>query len=143
PTCCSGSRATAGIGTRGWCFLVQDHSRKQLRAQLRAARRAIGPMQRILAAKSVAHHVDSIFHLHAGQRVALYSSLPEELDTAPLIAMAQARGCRIYLPRIDRRTLTLRFVETGRHWSTNHLGIAEPRGSRIVGARWLDLVLLP
>ena len=118
-------------------------SRKTLRAELRAARRAIGSLQRLQASRLVADQVDRIFHLRAGQRVALYSPLAEELDSAPLIELARARGCRVYLPRIERRTHAMRFVAASAITRANHLGIAEPLGSQVCGARWLDLVFLP
>jgi 5-formyltetrahydrofolate cyclo-ligase len=80
----------------------------------------------------------------------LYAALPEELDTRPLIALAQARGCRIYLPRIDRHRLSrrMRFVALGERsrtldHRTNRLGISEPQGSQAIGARWLDVVFMP
>ena len=69
----------------------------------------------------------------------------EELDTGPLIALARRRGCRIFLPRINRRTSRIRFVESlaGGRETHNHLGILEPHGTSSTSARWLDLVLTP
>jgi len=118
-------------------------ARKALRARLRAQRRAIDPSQRLQASRLVADQVDRIFHLRAGQRVALYSPLTEELDSAPLVELARARGCQVYLPRIERRRHTMRFVAASEITRANHLGIAEPLGSQVCGARWLDLVFLP
>src|SRR5688572_25032400 len=103
-------------------------SRKELRAQLRARRRAVSPLQRALASRRVAHHIDRAFHLHPGQRIALYSAFPEELDTAPLIELARARGCEVYLPLVNRRAHTMQFIHS--------------RSKRIIGARWLDLVFV-
>ncbi|MGH8304686.1 MAG: 5-formyltetrahydrofolate cyclo-ligase, partial [Steroidobacteraceae bacterium] len=84
-------------------------------------------------------------HLASHWRIALYSALPSELDTAPLVELAQSRGCRIYLPRIDRRRASraMRFVEMQGPLRRNRLGIGEPAGSDTLGARWLDLVFLP
>lgn len=78
-------------------------------------------------------------------RVAIYASFPEELDSGPLLRLARQRGCRIFLPRIDPRTIGMKFVEAlaGARETTNHLGIVEPHGTRSIPARWLDLVLLP
>jgi 5-formyltetrahydrofolate cyclo-ligase len=120
-------------------------ARRTLRAQLRAKRRSVSPEQRSLAARLVASNVDRAFHLRAGRRVAVYASLREELDTAPLIALALRRGCRVFLPRINRRTGHLRFFESiaGCRETVNHLGIVEPHGTRALSARWLDLVLMP
>lgn len=99
--------------------------------------------ERARAATLVAKHADRTFHLRAGQRIALYASLREELDTAPLIELARKRGCHIYLPRIERRSGRMRFVAMGERQSVNHLGISEPEGRDVIGARWLDIVFLP
>src|SRR5919112_1301142 len=101
-------------------------ARRALRTKLRAQRRAIGSLRRLQASRLVADQVDRIFHLRAGQRVALYSALAEELDSTPLIELARARGCELYLPRIERRTYSMRFVAASESTRTNHLGIAEP-----------------
>ncbi len=120
-------------------------ARRALRAQIRTQRRNVPPEHRALAARLVARNIDRAFHLRPGQRIAVYASLREELDTTPLISLARRRGCRIFLPRIIRRTGFIRFVESlaqGRA-SVNHLGIVEPQGSTSISPRWLDLVLLP
>jgi 5-formyltetrahydrofolate cyclo-ligase len=120
-------------------------ARKTLRAELRAKRRAVTPEQRARAARQVARNVDRVFRLRPGMRVAIYASFREELDSAPLLRLARQRGCRIFLPRIDTRTVSIEFVEAlaGGRETINHLGIVEPHGTRAIGARWLDLVLLP
>ena len=101
--------------------------------------------ERASIARLVAHNVDRWLHLRPGWRIALYAALPEELDTTPLIELAQARGCRLYLPRIDRHTLgrKMQFVAINDRQRSNRLGITEPEGSQLIGARWLDVVFLP
>jgi 5-formyltetrahydrofolate cyclo-ligase len=120
-------------------------ARKALRAHLRARRRALSPEARAKAARQVARNVDRVFRLRPGLRVALYASFAEELDSGPLLRLARKRGCRIFLPRIDTRTVGMKFVEAvaGARETTNHLGIVEPHGTQPIAARWLDLVLLP
>jgi 5-formyltetrahydrofolate cyclo-ligase len=124
---------------------VLSDARRPLRASLEARRRLVTPPQRAAAARRLALNVDRALHLAAGQRIALYAALPHELDTAPLIALAKKRGCRIYLPRIDRvrRARGMRFVEMRGPMRTNRLGIAEPEGALTLSARWLDIVFLP
>ncbi len=119
--------------------------RKALRKSLRAQRRALSPQDRQLHAERLAHNVDCWLHLRPSWRIALYAALPEELDTTPLIEIARRRDCRIYLPRIDRHSLgrRMQFVEMSTRQRSNRLGISEPEGSRIIGARWLDVVFLP
>src|SRR5450756_1433026 len=77
-------------------------ARAQLRAQLRAQRRAVAPAARARAAQLVARNIDRNLGLRAGARVALYCSLRDELDSAPLFTLARRRGWRVYLPRIER-----------------------------------------
>src|SRR5579871_4770298 len=119
-------------------------SRKPMRKALRAARRALSPTERIENALAVARNVDCWLQLRPSWRIALYAALPDELDTTPLIERARARGCRLYLPRIDRQTLgrKMQFVEMNDRQRSNRLGIVEPEGSRIIGARWLDVVFV-
>ena len=122
-----------------------DAARRALRASLAARRRGVTRAQREQAALAVARNVDRALQLKAGARIALYASVPSELDTTPLIELARRRGCRIYLPRIDRRRCSrrMRFIEMHGAMRRNRLGIDEPEGAAMIGARWLDLVFLP
>ena len=101
--------------------------------------------ERARAAQLVARNADRYLHLRAGWRIAIYASLPSELDTAPLIELARRRGCTVYVPRIDRHALgrKMRFVELAGRQRRNRLGIHEPEGSLTIGAKWLDVVFLP
>ena len=119
--------------------------RNALRKTLRARRRAVSPGERARAAQLVALNADRHLHLRKGWRIAIYVSLPSELDTAPLIALARQRGCEVFVPRIDRHSLArrMRFVELTERQRRNRLGIHEPEGSRSMGARWFDVVFLP
>jgi 5-formyltetrahydrofolate cyclo-ligase len=120
-------------------------ARKALRAELNARRRQVSAEERARASLLVARNVDRALHLRGDWRIAAYAALPWELDAAPLIALARSRGCRVYLPRIDRRRASrgMRFVEMQSSFRSNRLGIAEPEGNVTIGARWLDVVFLP
>lgn len=120
-------------------------ARRSLRAELDARRRAVSAAGRGAAAERAALHADRALGLAAAQRIAVYAALAVELDSAPLIALALRRGCRVFLPRIDRRRRSrlMRFVELGGTLRENRLGIGEPAGFATIGARWLDLVFLP
>jgi 5-formyltetrahydrofolate cyclo-ligase len=120
-------------------------ARRALRARLNALRRQVAPQQRAHSAGCVARNADRFLHLQSGARIALYAALPWELDAAPLIALAERRGCRVFLPRIDRRRESgaMRFLPKQERWSYNSLGIAEPPGDESLGARWLDVVFVP
>src|SRR2546421_3894894 len=120
-------------------------ARRQLRASLVARRRSVPAAEGQRASLVVARNVDRALPLRSHWRIAVYAALPDELDTAPLIALAQKRGCRLYLPRIDRRRASraMQFVEMRGPLRPNRLGIAEPAAAATIGARWLDVVFLP
>jgi 5-formyltetrahydrofolate cyclo-ligase len=123
-------------------------ARRALRAELNARRRAVPPAERDRVSQLVARNADGAFPLRAGQRIAVYAALPHELDAAPLIALAQERGCHVYLPRIDRRRASrrMRFIEMRGPMRHNRLGIEEPTATLAgasLAARWLDIVFLP
>jgi 5-formyltetrahydrofolate cyclo-ligase len=126
-------------------FTTLSAARRSLRASLNARRRQVPPQQRAHISQLVAQYVDRSLQLRSGWRIALYAALPWELDAAPLIALAESRGCRVFLPRIDRRRASsaMRFVPRCGPWRHNRLGIAEPQGSESLGARWLEVVFLP
>ena len=119
--------------------------RNALRKTLRARRRSVSPTERARIARLVARNADRYLHLREGWRIAIYVSLPTELDTAPLIELARQRGCEVFVPRIDRHSLgrRMRFIELTGRQRRNRLGINEPEGSHALGARWFDVVFLP
>ena len=120
-------------------------ARRSLRASLNARRRQVAKQQRQQVARLVARHADRALQLQSHWRIAVYAALPWELDSAPLIALAESRGCRVFLPCIDRRRTSraMRFVSMQGPLQNNRLGIAEPQGTEVLAARWLDVVFLP
>ena len=120
-------------------------ARRSLRARLNAQRRALPAQQRAHLSRLVARNVDRALPLRPEWRIAAYSALPWELDAAPLVALAESRGCRVFVPRIDRRrtSAAMRFVPLRGPMAVNRLGIAEPQVHDPLGARWLDVVFLP
>jgi 5-formyltetrahydrofolate cyclo-ligase len=126
-------------------FCAVSSVRRSLRAELIARRASVPPAERALASRLIARNADRALRLQANSRIAVYAALPHELDTAPLITLAQKRGCRIYLPRIDRRrtSRSMRFLEMRGPLRRNRLGIEEPAAAAALGARWLDVVFLP
>src|SRR5215471_2093253 len=121
-----------------------ERVRRALRVTLRVKRRAVPTAVRAEAARRIAQHAVRHFHLHPGQRVALYAPLADELDVAPLIAAVRRHGGRVYVPRItDRRRCRMRFVPLSAAMRRNRLGILEPGSARALDARGIDLVFLP
>src|SRR5256885_9921453 len=61
------------------------------RSSLVARRRGVPARERQRASLLVARNLDRALPLRSHWRIAVYAALPDELDTAPLIALAQKR----------------------------------------------------
>lgn len=116
-------------------------TKSQLRRALLAARRAVPLAARAAAARAVARHVAATTWLAPGKRIGLYASMPQELGTRPLIELALARGCEVFVPRIlsmrARRMAFVPYAEAGRRHS---FGMHEPTGTDFFPARFLDTI---
>jgi 5-formyltetrahydrofolate cyclo-ligase len=118
-------------------------TKAQLRTELLAARRAVSPEARVHAALLVARHVAATSWLAPGRRIGLYASMPQELGTAPLIDLARARGCEIFLPRItSMRARRMAFVPFGANGRQHAFGMHEPSGTDFFPARFLDTIFV-
>jgi len=107
-------------------------------------RRAVPRLARIAAARAVADFIAHTFWLGPGKRIGVYASMPQELGTNPLIELALARGCDVYLPRITSLSnRTMRFVRFNPRGRLHALGMHEPEGDETLSARFLDTIFLP
>jgi 5-formyltetrahydrofolate cyclo-ligase len=119
-------------------------TKPELRASLKAQRRALTPDARARAALTVARLVAHTHWLAPGKRIGLYASMPQELGTAPLIALALARGCEIFLPRIvSLRSRRMEFVPFSAHGRFHSFGMHEPWSTDFFPARFLDTIFVP
>lgn len=116
-----------------------------LRRQLKAARNALRPAERHLAARAAMRIALRQGLLLQAKRVAFYLPQGGEFDVQPLLdqALSMRRAC--YLPMLPRRGRVMRFGRVKRHarMRPNRFGIPEPVDARALRARQLDLVLLP
>jgi 5-formyltetrahydrofolate cyclo-ligase len=120
------------------------NTKSQLRISLKQQRRALSAEARSRAALSVARWVGGTAWLSCGKRIGLYASLPHELGTAPLIALARARGCEIFLPRIvSLRSHRMEFVPIGTRGRVHAFGMHEPWSTEFFPARFLDTIFVP
>jgi 5-formyltetrahydrofolate cyclo-ligase len=107
-------------------------------------RRAVPRPARKTAAHAIADFIAHTFWLGPGKRIGVYASMPQELGTDPLIRLALARGCDVYLPRITSlRSRMMRFVRYSQSGTRHALGMYEPEGDESLGARFLDTIFLP
>jgi 5-formyltetrahydrofolate cyclo-ligase len=124
---------------------LKDPFREQIRRSMRQQRRALTAEQRHEAALAARKALASSRLLRHGSRVGIYLAVRGELDTAPIIALARARGCKLYVPVIDRpRPGDMMFAPLNESLQNNRVGIPEPRQQHApVAGRLLDLVIVP
>jgi 5-formyltetrahydrofolate cyclo-ligase len=123
-------------------------TKPELRLAIKKQRRALPPRARAQAALAVARHIAGTHWLAPGRRIGVYASMPHELGTAPLIALARARGCHVYLPRIvSLRGHRMQFVpiddDGGAGGRLHALGMHEPFGTGFFPARFLHTLFVP
>jgi 5-formyltetrahydrofolate cyclo-ligase len=119
-----------------------DHG--ALRRELRARRLAVPGAERQQAARRISRLIDKARLLRPGRRIGLYLSMPEELDTAPLLQLARRRGCVIALPRVtSKRHARMRFFVFDGSMRRGAYGIREPGGGLGLRALQLDIVFMP
>jgi 5-formyltetrahydrofolate cyclo-ligase len=101
--------------------------------------------QRLSAALAITAHVRAARWIGGGRPIGLYSSIGNEVPTEPLRALARARRCPTYLPRIvDYRRRRMLFArDCGGHGAINRLGIAEPELIETIAPRALSVVFVP
>lgn len=116
----------------------------ELRGQLRARRRSVPRGLRRKAAHALVRRAIARGWLRAGRRVALYLSMPEEIDSRLLLAAAQRMGCRLYLPRVTRyRDNRMSLFAATAPLRRGRYGIDEPQSNQRPPLRQFDLIFVP
>lgn len=122
-----------------------EASKQLLRGEIRDLRQRIDPALRREAGRAVASLVLRSPQLCTGRRVALYSSLPDEVPTGDMLEGLLERQHTVLLPRAGRnRQLEFALVHDPARLVPGPFGILEPSPdtpAELLHSR--DLVLLP
>jgi 5-formyltetrahydrofolate cyclo-ligase len=123
-----------------------DHpvEKRELRRVLRLRRNALTARQQSSAARAVMRRLVRQPWFVRARTVALYVAMDGEIDPAPLLRRALAKGKRVYLPLLQRGG-KLRFgaYRPRMRMRRNRFSIPEPVGGSRRQPTQLDLVLLP
>lgn len=125
---------------------VRKPDKKSLRKQARAARAALAPAYRRLAARLALQKALRAGLYLKGRRWAFYLPMGEEFDALPLLNQALHMGKYCYLPITAQRIAQpLRFARLdGQHALTqNRYGIIEPHSRNLMNARRIDVMFMP
>ena len=139
---------TAHVGGAALLLPAMSVRSTDLRAQLRAQRRAVPAHERASASRQFARILRRARLLRPGRRVAVYVAHDREADPSMIVRLARRNRCELYLPAIidyrRRRMAFLRYARDTR-LRPNRYGIGEPerRNSPRIAIGHLDLVLVP
>jgi 5-formyltetrahydrofolate cyclo-ligase len=122
--------------------------KRQLRSQIRKARRSLSPIEQKRASLQLQRQLSQNPSFKYAKRIALYLPNDGEVDTQLAIKQAWRYGQAVYLPVLDPiRKGFLWFVEykADSIMRTNRFGIAEPdpRFNRRMPAKFIQAVGLP
>ena len=121
-------------------------TKREWRAELRAARRAVLPGQRQLESGLVGAQVLTLPEVLTAQSVHVYLSLPDEVDTAPIISALMEMGIEVVVPWMedDGSMSSVRLLpEDVAHIVIGPRGVpAAPEPRTVVPGQW-DVVLVP
>jgi len=126
----------------------EHNTRRELRSELRAARRALDDHERRSCADACARQLLNHPGFRNARRIAAYLPADGELDTTPLIERAWEMGKRVYLPVLlphGAKRLWFARYTPDTQLIRNRFGIPEPaRATHTrVAPLSLDLVLTP
>lgn len=120
-------------------------SRRALRAQMRARRRAIDKPERIRMAEAMARHLGACLRVRRARRIACYLCNDGEMDLGPTMDLLRASGAKVLLPALHGGGLWFLPYDRETPLAPNRFGIPEPdvAAHTRCRARDLDLVLMP
>jgi 5-formyltetrahydrofolate cyclo-ligase len=117
--------------------------RRQLRRELRAARRALAPDAAMHASRAICRSIAALPVFRASRHVALFLAFDGEPDLSPLIKSGAVRGKHLYVPVITHKSMRFARLTGPEALEPNFFGILEPSPDVLLDARRLDLVLTP
>lgn len=128
--------------------MIPNDSKLELRATLRARRRALSAADQKRAAAALAARVIATRWFRVSRRIAAYIANDGEIDPRDVIERIWRTRKQAYLPvlsPLQHDRLWFARVEPDMEYHANRFGIPEPmvKRSALVRAEELDLILLP
>lgn len=123
-------------------------NKRDIRATAKTAVRAMDDTQKAVASASIFEYVMKMECVCRAATIALFSSLPDEPQTACTIATLAADGKRVVLPRVDGDDMDFFVYAPSAEGVRGQLasgafGIAEPQGAERVAPSAIDVIVVP
>ncbi len=129
--------------------VLRPRAKAALRKRYRGLRASLPPGAGAVRSQALCARVIALDAWQAARTVAVFRAMPDEVDTAALIAEARARGCTVCLPVVvdGRGELEFRVAWRGDEafaLEAGVWGIEEPAaGAPVVPPDAIDLVVVP
>jgi 5-formyltetrahydrofolate cyclo-ligase len=117
--------------------------RRQLRALMRAARRAMPPSERTFADRRMVGYIRRLPEFRRARTIATFLAFDGEPSLTGILAAAAARGKRVYAPVLTGARMRFAELDTRAALATNFFGILEPHVGGPIDPHDIDLVLTP
>lgn len=121
-------------------------TKAQLRDVIRRRIEALSAGERREKSAAAARRLAALPEFRDARTVMLFAAMPDELDTAPIIAAALAAGKHVGLPRCrpgTRQMDVVAITDPARDLAAGHYGIPEPVGDALIPPGDLDFILVP
>ena len=116
-------------------------TKEEIRIASRARKALLSAAERAQAARTAFELLERHAAFQVAERVLLYHSLPDELDTREFISRWDARK-QFYLPRVNGVNLDILPYNRSR-MRLGAFRIEEPEGDEVADAGVIDLVIVP
>jgi 5-formyltetrahydrofolate cyclo-ligase len=120
-------------------------NKPRLRSSILCDFETISPAECVVASEQIARHVLGLPELREPVSLMLFLSMPDEVDTDPLVRGCLAVGHRVHAPRTlrrPRRMIPVR-LRSLHDVVVGAFGIREPAGDETVEPAELDVVIVP
>ncbi len=117
--------------------------KQELRAEMRRRKAAVDST----VLRRMSEHVAAVLTRHprwlTAQTVLLYHSLPDEVNTHALIALAVSQGKQVVLPAVVGNDIELRIYHGDSGLRESSMHIMEPQGEPFTATADIDMAVIP
>ena len=115
--------------------------KKEIRREMKRRNLALAAGERAERSEKICGSVERLGPFAAAQTVALFASLPDEPDTAPLLARWHGRK-RVLVPRVEGDVMRFYDYDPAQ-MERGAFGIAEPQADAPADPAEIDFILVP
>ncbi|MGQ0669526.1 MAG: 5-formyltetrahydrofolate cyclo-ligase [Actinomycetota bacterium] len=122
---------------------VLRRQKNELRAQVRAVRDAIPPLERVRSSDEIERRLFSLPEIREAGTVMCFASFGAEVSTEDIIGRLIGEGCRVALPRVVGGEIEAAPYRPGDPVVVAPFGAAEPQGDAALPPEEVDVVITP